>query len=111
MAVVTKINSTKVQGTKVNKKSLIQLTNELLYDIQKSIDCDHGVEVENVGSFPFALRVLNFQLMDIEDNGEPIIMVLNEDNDSVEVHNAHYGFSLLIPNKYKNLANKLSNLN
>lgn len=104
-------NFTEVQGTKVSKNKLTELTNELLADIQKSIDCDNGVEVENVGSFPYALRVLNYQLMDIEDNGEPIILVLNEDNDSVEVHNTYYGYSLLLPKKYKSLVNRLSNLN
>lgn len=107
MEMIAKINSVKVQGTEA-KKNLTQLTNELLRDIQISIECDYEIKVQNVGSFHYALRVLNYQLMDIEDDGKPIILVLSEDDDSLEIHNLYYGYSLLIPSKYKRLVKKLS---
>lgn len=93
-----------VRGTKTNLK----LANELLNDIESRISCNYSVVIDDVKSFHYALRTLNYQLMNKEDDGKPIILALTEDDDGVEIHNLYYGYSLLVASKYKPLVKKLS---
>lgn len=107
-----KMKLVKVQGTKAKTK--VELANDLLLEVQSIIGCDYGVEIENIESFPYALRYMNYTLMDIEENGEPIIMIMVDEKDidkGLEIHNLYYGYSLLVPKKYEKLVNKLSLLN